>query len=310
MSLSAPATAAPGDAVTLTATASDDFGVKRVRFADGATTLGTATLPPYAQRMAIPYDAACNSTRDFSAVATDSLGQTASATRSVTVQCAAGNAGQGGGAPAATPAPVAGGDIRQVGDVAVPAAPSVAWGTWPVTIHGSATVTFTASAPAGLARADVLLGDHLMCRLMTAPFACRILATGAEVGVQALRIVVTDARGASAEVARSVRVARFRPAVKLSVTRRKLSGGRARRTIAGRVALPAAVTRSQGCRGTVTLVVKRRGRSVINQQVALSHACRFSRSVTAARHRQAFTVSARFGGNAALSAAATTRRFS
>jgi hypothetical protein len=60
----------------------------------------------------------------------------------------------------------------------------------------------------------------------------------------------------------------------------------------------------------VTLVVKRSGRSVLNQQVRLSKACRFSRSVTAGRHRQSFTVSARFGGNAVLSTAAKTRRFS
>ena len=34
--LSAPASAKPGAAVTLTATGSDDFGIKRVRFAEGA----------------------------------------------------------------------------------------------------------------------------------------------------------------------------------------------------------------------------------------------------------------------------------
>ena len=33
--------------ITLIASASDDFGIKRVRFAEGATTLGTATTPPY-----------------------------------------------------------------------------------------------------------------------------------------------------------------------------------------------------------------------------------------------------------------------
>ena len=39
----------PGDDVTLTATPADDFGVKRVRFTDGATTLGTVDAPPYTQ---------------------------------------------------------------------------------------------------------------------------------------------------------------------------------------------------------------------------------------------------------------------
>jgi hypothetical protein len=130
------------------------------------------------------------------------------------------------------------------------------------------------------------------------------------VGVQALRIVVTDARGSTAQVQRAVRVAKFRPAVKLKVKLRKLSHQRAKRTIAGRLTMPKAVTRRLGCKGSVTLVVKRHGRSVLNQQVRLSRACRFSRSVTAGRHRQSFSVSARFGGNAVLSTAAKTRRFS
>ena len=43
----APASATRGTTITLAATASDDFGIKRVRFAEGFTTLGTATLPPY-----------------------------------------------------------------------------------------------------------------------------------------------------------------------------------------------------------------------------------------------------------------------
>jgi hypothetical protein len=286
VSLSAPATVARGDTFMLAATAGDDLGVKRVRFTDGATTLGTATVPPYAQPVTVAKDVTCNTTRSFGAVATDSLGQTASATRTVTITC---------GTPQ--------------GDTA-PAAPSVAWGRAPATIRGTATVTFTPSAPAGLAHADVFLGDRRVCRLSGAPFLCRVSATGADVGVQALRVVVTDARGAGTQIRRTVRVAKFRPAVKLGIRLHKLSHRRARRTIAGRLTLPRAVTRSQGCRGTVTLVVKRRGRSVLNQQVRLSRACRFSRSVTAGRNRQSFSVSARFGGNAVLSTAAKTRRFS
>ena len=47
-----------------------------MRFAEGATTLGTATAPPYTVNVTIPADAACNTVRTFSAIATDSLGQT------------------------------------------------------------------------------------------------------------------------------------------------------------------------------------------------------------------------------------------
>src|SRR5262249_22460726 len=85
--LSAPASAARGATVTLTASPADDFGVKRVRFTVGTTTLGTVTLPPYTLTSTIPEDAACGSTRSYTAIATDSLGQTGSATRAVTVTC-------------------------------------------------------------------------------------------------------------------------------------------------------------------------------------------------------------------------------
>ncbi len=87
VSLSGPASANRGTAITLAAMASDDFGVKRVRFAEGFTTLGTATLPPYSVSVTIPADAACNTVRTYSAVATDSAGQTKSATFPVTVTC-------------------------------------------------------------------------------------------------------------------------------------------------------------------------------------------------------------------------------
>ena len=48
--LTAPATAKPGDTITLTAAPADDFGVKRVRFYDGSTTIGT--VPTAAVRAA------------------------------------------------------------------------------------------------------------------------------------------------------------------------------------------------------------------------------------------------------------------
>ena len=56
--------------------------------------------------------------------------------------------------------------------------------------------------------------------------------------------------------------------------------------------------------------IKRRGRSVLNQQVSLSKSCTFSRSVTAARGKQSFSVTAKFGGNTVLKTASQTRRFS
>jgi hypothetical protein len=146
--------------------------------------------------------------------------------------------------------------------------------------------------------------------LTVAPFSCTIKATGADVGRQALRAVVTDARGSTAEAYRSVRVAKFRPKVSLRVAKKAVRGERVRRTITGRVRLPHGVTKRQGCSGSVALVVTRGHRSLLDQQLKLTRKCTFKRSVTAAQRKQSFSASARFAGNAVLSAARKTRRFS
>jgi hypothetical protein len=294
ISLSAPATARRGETITLTAGAGDDFGVKRVRFAEGAATTGTATLPPYTQSVTIPRDARCGSTRSYAAVVTDSLGQTASDSKSVAVRCSNNDQPE----PEPEPQPTS------------PAAPSIAWLSWPSPLRGSGDVTVAPSAPAGLRSVAVFLGGREVCALTAAPFSCSVEATGADVGGQALRAVVTDALGATAEIQRSMTVARFHAPMRLKIHRKKLSGKRLRRTISGRLRLPDAVTRAQGCKGSVTLVIKRGDRSVLDEQVRLSRKCTFKRSVTAARRKQSFSASARFAGNAVLSAARKTRRFS
>ena len=60
----------------------------------------------------------------------------------------------------------------------------------------------------------------------------------------------------------------------------------------------------------MTLTIKRSGRSVLNQKVALSSRCTFKRSVTAGRGKQSFSATVKFGGNTVLSTASKNRRFS
>ena len=105
-------------------------------------------------------------------------------------------------------------------------------------------------------------------------------------------------------------VSKFAAKVSVSVAKRALKGGKVRRTISGKVAVPADVTRAQGCTGSVTLTIKRSGRSVLNQKVSLSKSCTFKRSVTAGRGKQSFSASVKFGGNTVLSTASKNRRFS
>jgi hypothetical protein len=291
VTLTAPDSAAPGATITLAASPADDFGVKRVRFTSGTTTLGTASVAPYTQSVVIPAEAACNSTRAYSAVVTDSLGQTSSAAKSVTVTC-----------PAPAPQPTT--------QPSLPAAPTLAFLSWPSPLRGSGGATFAVTAAAGLKSVAVFLGGRQVCTLTAAPFTCTIKATGADVGGQALRAVVTDVLGSTAEIQRSITVAKFTPSLSLKIAKKSLKGNKVKRTVSGKLALPTGVTAAQGCSGTVTLTITRAGRSLLNQQVKLSKTCTFSRSVTAARSNQSFSVSARFGGNAALATANETRRFS
>ncbi len=288
-------TVAPGGTVELTATAMDDFGIKRVRFSDGGTVLGDVAKPAYAQSVAIPATAECGSTRSFSALATDSLGQS---TRSdavvVTVACA----------PPTTPT------TPTPPTTPVPVAPTIAFSSKPVTIKGSATVRLAVNAPAGVRRVEVRLGDRLVCADLKAPFVCTVKATGADVGAQALTATLVDQNGSTAVASTRVTVAKFAAKVRLTVARKAVKGGKVRRTVRGTLVLPAGVTKAQGCRGTVTVTIKRSGRALLNQQVKVSKACTFSRSVTASRSKQRFTAGARFGGTAVLKTASSSRRFS
>jgi hypothetical protein len=300
VALSAPVTAARGSAVTLTATASDDFGVRRVSFTDGGADAGTVTVPPYTRTVTIPATATCGSTRSYSALAADSAGQTVSSPASLTVTCKAGAAPD---LPPAKEAPLV--------NTSPLVGPSVSFASAPTALSRRTAVSFNAGAPAGLRQLEVFLGARKVCTITAAPFSCEITPTGADVGTQALRVVLTDAAGATAEASRSVAVAKFAARISLKVAKTSLKGGKARRAVSGSLRLPAGVTRAQACgSGTVTITIKRSGRSVLNQQVGLSKSCTFSRSVTAGRAKQSFSVGAKFGGNTVLATAGSTRRFS
>jgi hypothetical protein len=289
--LTAPATANRGSTITLTAAGSDDFGVKRVRFADGATTLGTVTTPPYTLQATIPADAACGSTRTYTAVVADSLGQTKSASATVTVTCTNPN-------PDPDPDP--------------PAAPAIAFEDYsPRFSEGTNRVRLTPSAEAGIRRVEVFLGDRRVCRLNDAPFTvCDITVTGADVGRQALRAVITDGNGATAQATVNVVVAKFPTELSVKVKKKNLSGNRARRTVNGKVELPDDVTKEQGCSGKVTVKVKRNGRTIIDDVLKVTKKCTFSLEITAPRRGQTFKLSAEFGGNTVLRTAEISRRFS
>jgi hypothetical protein len=175
-------------------------------------------------------------------------------------------------------------------------------------------LTVAPSAPLGFKQVDLFLGTTRICTLTKAPFTCRVLPTGGDVGIQEIRAVVTDVAGNSAIAASRVEVPRFK-ARSLSVTTKSanLSRNRARKTITAEIRLPERVSRSQGCaNGTVTFVTKRNGRIIDDSEVRLNGSCTVTKRITAQRAgRNAFSVSVRFSGNRVLDPiTAKTKRFS
>lgn len=268
-----------GDTLKLTATPVDDFGVHRVTFYDGGAIVGMRSTVPYTLNYKIPSDVTCTP-RTLTALAEDSAGQTASS--SLTIHVDPGDC--------AGPQPP-------------PRPPSLSFDNPPLTLPSrGGAIALTPVAPAGVKQVELFLGQRKVCTLTAAPFRCTVLPTGADVGIQVLRAVLTDNAGASAEVTTRVLVGKFKP--------RKLSVSVTRKRISGTLSLPARVTAAQGCKsGSVGVITRRGGRILGDVQVRLRRSCKYSTKRPAGA-RRAFTVTARFGGNAVLLPVSKKRRFS
>jgi hypothetical protein len=307
----------PGATVTLTATASDDFGVTEITFYEGTTPIATVIPPADTATVTIPTDAAC-AARTVSAVASDFLGQTGSATAAVVggpneckePETPGGGGGETPGGGGGTPPP------------ASPQAPTVSLVSPPATI-GEAGATLTATPAAdtaagvSIAKVDFFLGNRLLCTVTAAPFICKVLPGGAEVGTQALRAVITDSAGQTAAAEASTKVQKFTPTdltLEAEALKVKSKGKpKLRRKLSGKLKLPDRVTPGQGCAsGTVSITVSRDGKTVLpSTQVDLGAKCTYSLTLTvpAKSSKSTFKATAKFGGNAVLLPASTTRRF-
>lgn len=157
--------------ITLTATASDNVGVTRVEFYDGATLIGTDTTSPYTQ--AVSLTAANNGTHSYTARAFDAAGNSrVSAATSVTVNIA----GSGD-----TTAPT----------VSVTASPTS------VTAAGNVTLTATASDNVGVTRVEFYQGTTLLATDTTAPYSATDAVTSAQNGTRSYTAKAFDAAGNS-----------------------------------------------------------------------------------------------------------------
>jgi hypothetical protein len=261
-----------------------------VTFYDGNAIVGTATTRPYTVSYKIPSDVLCSG-RTLTAMVEDSSGQTASSSQTIAI------------------------DPTDCAPLPGPTAPTIAFANAPQRLDaGGATLASTPTASAGVKQVDYYLGDTVRCTAKAAPWSCKVVPTGADVGIQVLRAVVTDLNGRTGEATARVEVPRFQPkGLSLSIDSDNKSGNRVRKTINGLLKVPEPVTTAQGCAsGHVTVVIKRAGKIVSDTQAALSKSCKFSASVLTKRtgKKSSFSVNARFGGNSVLLPVTASRRFS
>ena len=282
-----------GDVVSLTADAGDDFGVSSVRFFDGAVPIDSDSSAPYEQEFTIPNNAPCG-TRTFTAIATDSAGQTTSDSVSVEV-------------------------VGPNNCEDPPEAPDISFDDPPETIpQEGVTVTALPDAPEGVQEVEFFLGTRSVCTDTAGPdYTCLVQANGDEVGIQALRAVVTDNAAQTAEVAVAVEVEKFdADAISIKMHRERISDNRVRRTISGEIDLPDRVTANQACDGgTVALTVIRNGLTIFpSSQVALESDCSYALEFTIKekkgdKPKPKYIVEAAFGGNSVLNPIDDSRRF-
>jgi hypothetical protein len=284
----------PGDTITLSATASDDFGVQNVTFFRGANALSIDGTPPYGATYVIPENGPCGE-QTFRAISKDSSGQTASDSVTITIDdefdCQ--------GPPDPPDPPTISFDIP---------APSAIPGT-------GATYSVTASSESGVDEVEFFLGTRSVCVDDAPPYVCEVLPTGDEVGDQILSAVVTSNDEQTATAAMPVTVMKFVPTLTIEMLKQRLNKKMVKRTISGEVVRPDRVD-ADACSGHVTLNVQRNSITLFpSTQVDVQSDCTYSLEFTIKEKKKkgkpkpVYDVGASYSGNGTLTAASETAEF-
>ena len=318
-----------GDDVKLTAAATDDFGIAKVTFYDGADRIGVAIPPATSKTLTIPADAPCTA-RTFRAVAEDSTGQTASDDVTVNVT------GPNNCVPEYEPTPPA--------QAPAPSAPSVKLTGVPAEIdEGGATVGADPTIDPALTVGEVKfkLGNRTVCTDSSAPYRCEILPTGAEVGSQSVQAILVDSAAQSASDSADTTVSKFQTKeLSIDIHGKRVRGGRGHkggkvhgggkprigggkhhhhhgkaryvRKISGAISFDDRVSKADGCAtGSVTLTVTENGSSLFPlTQLPLRPDCTYALKFKVPKTKKHnFEVDASFGGNSILRPISNNRRF-
>ncbi len=285
--------------VSFAANAFDARGIAKVEFRVNGRVVGIDTAPDSGSPFGAPgatFSAQVdtrglpNGDSVFDVVTTDASGLTStSAARRVTVRNA-------GGAADDRPPAVS---------FTAPAANTL--------VRGSTTVSATASDDNGIKSVAFFDDDRLICTDTTAPYSCTYSPRGDDVGRDTLFAVATDTADQVGTAVRVLRVDRFAPrSVSAATTPSRDRSLPYRFRTRGRVVLPAAVTRTQGCRtGVVAVTFKVASKTISNRRATLRRDCTYVSRVTfrssSRLDRSRLRVSVRFLGNAVLKARSATR---
>ncbi len=178
---------------------------------------------------------------------------------------------------------------------------------------GPSTVTVTASDDRSIARVVLIDDGRVVATDTTAPYSFTYQPAADDVGANTLVAQAVDTGNQVATAIRVVRVDRFTPArVSATVTPSRDRTRPYRFRTRGTVSRPAGVSAAQGCTGTVTVTIKRGGRTISTRRAKLTRTCAYTSTATFGSRRRLgngrLRITARFGGNAVLKARSSAGR--
>ena len=144
----------------------------------------------------------------------------------------------------------------------------------------ASTITALAEDDNGVAEVRLIDDGRVVETDTTAPYTFRYRPRGEDVGRNTLVLLAVDTVQQTASAVRPLRVMRFAPRLligKVTPTRDRFAPFAYRTT--GRIRLPRGVTRAQGCKGRVSIQVKRGSKTISSRRVALGSRCGFSSRV-------------------------------
>ena len=166
------------------------------------------------------------------------------------------------------------------------------------------------SSVSNIEEAIFFLGIRQVCEDTSAPFSCKLVPNGDEVGAQPIKAVVTDSLGRTAEDNESTTVSKFKPKG-LSLSAKRIGSKKRRIKASGKLMLPARMTAADGCSASrVAITAKLGKKSLVNKQVKLASNCSYSLAFGApkTKKKQRVVIKARFAGNDSLSATSQVRK--